>query len=322
MKRLLLSLLATVLLLCMSVNVLASGIYYLPDVTKEMSSASYWSEDDEVLMTYEEILEANKRIIEQKGTNVSDMRNAPLTVNGFDVNEGVKNSSKADANYYLGWTYLESDKIAIQEDYDVIIENTQNANPKEEQDVLFGIAVERTELRTFPSPVAIWDDPTDIDLDYQYLVGVRVNEPVYITSVSKDGKYYLAKGICCSGWIPAESVAICKDKEEWISAWDITSEDALVVWGDKVYTEMAVTGKETSELMLTMGTVLELAKDIDPNVLIDNRSAYNNYVVWMPIRKEDGSYGKKLTLISEHNDVSIGFLPLTKHNIAKVALKF
>lgn len=322
MKRLIMSLVAISLFLFTSVNVLASGIYYLPDVTGEMSSPSYWSEDNEVLMSYEDILKANQKIVEQKGTNVIDLYNVPLTVNGFDVNEGVKKSSKADADYYLGWTYLESDKLATEEDFDVIIENTQNANPQKEQKVLFGIAVERTELRTFPSPVAIWDDPADADLDYQYLVGVRVNEPVYITSVSKDGKYYLAKGRCCSGWIPAESVAICKDKEEWLSAWDIPSEDALVVWGDKMYTETAVTGKETSELMLTMGTVLRLAEDIDPNVLIDNRSAYNNYVVWIPIRKEDGSYDRKLTLISEHNKVNMGYLPLTKHNIAKVALEF
>ena len=70
--------------------------------------------------------------------------------------------------------------------------------------------------------------------------------------------------------------------------------------------------------MLTMGTVLELAKDVNPNGLIDNRAAYNNFVVWIPIRNDDGTYSKKLTLISEHKKVSAGFLPLTKANISKV----
>ena len=110
------------------------------------------------------------------------------------------------------------------------------------------------------------------------------------------------------------------DKEEWLSAWDFAHEDALVVWGDKVYTEYSNSGKETSELMLTMGTVLEIAKNINPNELIDLRSAYNNHVVWMPIRNDDGSYSKKLTLISESEDVSVGYLPLTKYNISRVAL--
>ena len=145
-----------------------------------------------------------------------------------------------------------------------------------------------------------------------------MNEPVVITSKSKDGKYYLAKSICCSGWIPSDAVAICKDKNEWISAWDIKTDDALVVWGDKVYTETSVTGAKTSDLMLTMGTVLELAKNINPNELIDNRSAYNNFVVWTPVRNDDGTYSKKLTLISEHKKVSVGYLPFTKANISKV----
>ena len=318
-KRIISIIFAVTLSLNITVNALASGAHYFPDVTSEMSSPSYWSEENEILMNYEEIVKLNEEILSQNGTNMNDLRNAPLTVDGFAVNEAVMRSSKADANYYLGWTYLQNDKKATQEDYDALIENTQNKKPEKEQKVLFGIAVKRTELRTFPSPVAIWDDPKDIDLDYQYLVGVRVNEPVYITSVSKDGKYYLAKGNSCSGWISADSVAICKDKEEWISAWDISPEDALVVWGDKVYTEMSASGRETSQLMLPMGTVLKLAKDIDPNVLIDNRAAYNNYVVWIPIKKADGSFEEKLTLISENNDVSVGFLPLTKQNIVKVA---
>lgn len=301
-----------------TVNVLASGAYYLPYVTGEMSSPSFWSDETDVLMSYDEIETLNKEIISTTGTNMYDLKNQSEVVNGIKLNESLLKSSTADAEYYLGWTYLESDEKATQADYNKMIENTQNPDAKEEQAVLYGIATERTALRAFPSEVAIWDEVTDTDFDYQYLVSIRVNEPVIITSKSKDGNFYLAKNVCCSGWIPAESVAICKDKEEWISAWDIKNEDALVVWGDKVFTETTIIGEKTSDLLLTMGTVLELANDIDPNVLIDNRAAYNNYVVWMPIRNEDGSYAKKLTLISEHEDVHVGYLPFTKANIAKV----
>ena len=106
---------------------------------------------------------------------------------------------------------------------------------------------------------------------------------------------------------------------EWLSAWDFPSEKTLVVYDDKVYTEMSLSGAQTSNLLLTMGTALELADIENPNILIDNRAAYQNYAVWVPIRNEDGSYAKKLTLIPEHADVSAGYLPLTEKNIAKVA---
>ncbi|MBO5935431.1 MAG: SH3 domain-containing protein, partial [Clostridia bacterium] len=269
-------------------------------------------------MSYDEIENLNEETISAQGTNMYDLKNLPEVVDGVALNEAIKKSSQADAAYYLGWTYLESKEKATQEDYDKIIENTQNPDAKKEQKVLYGIATKRTELRTFPTPVAIWDDPADSDFDYQYLVSVRVNEPVVITSKSKDGNYYLAKSICCSGWIPADSVAICKDKDEWISAWDIKNEDALIVWGDKVFTETSIVGADRSDLMLTMGTVLELAKDVNPNELIDNRAAYNNYAVWVPVRNDDGTYSKKLTLISEHKKVYAGYMPLTKENISKV----
>ena len=269
-------------------------------------------------MSYEEIVKLNEKTISEKGTNMYDLKNQPEVIDGIALNEAILKSSEADAAYYLGWTFFESEIKATRENYDKLIENTQNADAKKEQQVLYGVATKRTELRTFPSPVAIWDDPADSDFDYQYLVSIRVNEPVVITSKSKDGKYYLAKSICCSGWIPADAVAICKDKDEWISAWDIKKEDALIVWGDKVFTETSIVGAKTSDLMLTMGTVLELAKDINPDELIDNRSAYNNYVVWVPVRDDEGAYSKKLTLISQNENVNAGYMPLNKANISKV----
>lgn len=311
---------SALLLSAFALNSLVSGVNYLPDVTKDMSSFSYWADETEVFMSYEEIKELNKKTIAAKGTNMYDLANLPDTVNGVSLNEALKKSSGADAAYFLTWTYLENGERAIQEDFDRMIENTQNPDAKENQAVLYGIATKRTHLRALPTDEALLDSPSDPDTDNQYLVGIRVNEPVVITSKSKDGKYYLAKNVCCSGWIPSDCVAICKDKEEWLTAWDIDNEDALVVWGDKVYTEYSNAGKETSELMLTMGTVLRLADDVNPNDLTDLRAAYNNHVVWMPVRNEDGSYSKKLTLISESEAVFEGYLPLTKQNIAKVAL--
>ena len=300
-------------------QVCASGISYLPDVTAEMSETSYWTENDDLLMTYKEIEELNALTISSKGTNMYNLKNQPETTDGIALNERIKNSSLADASYYLGWTYPGNEKLAEQADYDILIENTQNPNPLKEQPVKYAVAVRRTELRAFPSDIPIWDDPTDKECDYQYLTSIRVNEPLVITSVSSDGNYYLAKSISCSGWVAAADVALCADKDEWLSAWDFSPEKMLVVYGDKLYTEMSLTGAQTSNLLLTMGTVLELADIENPNELIDNRAAYQNYAVWVPIRNEDGSYAKKLTLIPEHADVSEGYLQLTEKNIAKVA---
>lgn len=298
----------------------AEAIKYLPDVTKEMLQPEYWADGEDVLMTMDEIELQNSRTISTKATCMYDLKNQPEFVNTKDLNKALLTSTQADIEYYLGWTYLESTKIAKESDFARIKANTQNPNPKKQDKVRYAVAVKRTHLHTFPSHIAIWDDPSDPECNYQYLSGVNVNEPLVITSVSKDEKFYLAKSICCSGWVPSEDVAICKDKAEWLSAWDIPSEKSLVVYDDKVRTEMSVTGSERSELLLSLGTVLELAEDVDPNELIDNRAAYQNYVVYMPVRNDDGSYTKKLTLIAENEKVSAGYLPMTEKNIVTVVL--
>ena len=168
-------------------QVCASGISYLPDVTAEMSETSYWTENDDLPMTYKEIEGLNALTISSKGTNMYDLKNQPETTDGIALNERIKNSSLADASYYLGWTYPGNEKLAEQADYDILIENTQNPNPLQEQPVKYAVAVRRTELRAFPSYIPIWDDPTDKECDYQYLTSIRVNEHLAINSVCSDG---------------------------------------------------------------------------------------------------------------------------------------
>ena len=116
-------------------------------------------------------------------------------------------------------------------------------------------------------------------------------------------------------------MAICADKEEWLSAWDLPSEQLLVVYGNKEYTDQSLSTPETARRMLTQGTALELVTDLAPDTLVGNRSPYHNYVVYLPVRNEDGSYQKMMALIPETADVSVGYLPLTEENIAMVALQ-
>ena len=202
-----------------------------------------------------------------------------------------------------------------------MIDNCYDRKAKTNMPVRYGIAVERTTLQVFPSENPIWDDPNDPDFNYQYLSAVCVNDPLLIYTTSRDGKYYLARSRDCSGWIPAEDVAICVNKEEWLSAWNLPSEKLLVVYGSKVYTDDSNSAPETAKRMLTQGTALKLVSGLEPDQLVNNRYPYHNYVVYLPVRLEDGSYEKRMALLPETAEVSIGYLPLTQENIAMVALQ-
>ena len=128
------SIITILLILCTTVNCAAYGAYYLPDVTSEMSSPSFWTDETDVLLSFDEIDKLNAETIQTKGTNMYDLKNLPDVVDGISLNEAIKKSSQADAQYYLGWTYLESTEKATQEDYDKIIEHNIVIRSRKEAD--------------------------------------------------------------------------------------------------------------------------------------------------------------------------------------------
>lgn len=192
------------------------------------------------------------------------------------------------------------------------------------RDYKFAVCTTRASLTVYPSTQPIQDDKYDVDFDYNYLTQVKVNEPLILRTKSRlleDGSfYYSAITMCGEGWIPADCVAICKDKNEWLDAWNHPADQMLVVLDDKIWTEESNTQPETSKRKLSMGTRLQLATDEESKGQIGGRTAHNNYVVWMPVRKDDGKYEKKLALISENREVSEGTPDLTVENVMKVAL--
>ena len=166
---------------------------YMPDVTAEMSAPKYWSElqadPSAVLMTPEEIAAQNAANIAAPGTQMFDLKNLPETIDGVAQRDALQRSGKADADYYLGWTFQTDGSSADQAFYDAMVANMADPGALAEQPLRYAVAVNRTTLHTFPSDEQILDDPADPEFDYQHLTGVRVNEPLVIYAESADGAF-------------------------------------------------------------------------------------------------------------------------------------
>lgn len=300
-------------------------VTYFPDVTAAMTSPDYWSaksaNSDAVLLTTAQIEQANRKYVSAKDTNMNDLKAEAATFDGIARNEAVVKSAKADKEHYMGWTFKADGSEADDAFYDSLIANCTDPKATRQMPVRYGIVTGYTLLRTFPSDQRITDDPADTDFDYEGLSAVRVNEPLLIYTTSADGKYYMAKSQLLSGWVDVNDVAICKDRNEWLEAWDIPASETLVVYGAKVYTETSLFAPEVSQKMLTQGTVLRSVAVTDPNTLVNNRAAYYNHVAVLPVRNADGSYRAAQTLISQSRKVSEGYLPMTRSNILKVAFE-
>lgn len=328
MKR---TLMALLLAFCLTVSLFvpiaahaAAPVGYLPGVTAEMTDPAFWTalmeDPDRLMATAEEIAQVNVAALTTEGSNMHDLRNLDETFDGVARCESLRQGAAADAKYYLGWTYDETGKKLEQADFDRIIANCADRSASRNMRVRYGVSVTRALLVTFPYDGQILDDPVDFDFDYQALVGIRVNEPVAVFTTSADGKFYQVFTSCCSGWVRVEDIAICKDREEWLSAWDIPAEKRLVFCGDRMYTDYSKTTPETANRLITMGTVLERMDEQKTGALVINRLPLHNYAVYLPVRNQDGSYRKAPALINAREKVSEDFLPLTGRNLASVAL--
>ncbi len=301
----------------------AAPVQYLPDVTPEMAEPSFWAaleaEPDRLLADAAGIAAVNAAALATEDCNMYDLRNLPDTFNGVERCAALRRSVASDADYYVGWTYAADGKKTTDAFFAPMLKNCDDPNASEEMPVRWGIAVNRALLITFPSERRLLSSPSDTDFDYQALVGIRVNEPVAIYTTSADGKFYQVVTSCCSGWVRTEDIAICADREEWLSAWDIPADRRLVFYGDRMYTEYSNTSASTSNRLLTMGTVLERLDSLASGALVTNRLPLHNYAVYLPIRDEAGRYAKIPALVNAREKVSEDYLPLTARNIAMVA---
>ena len=325
LKKALVPAFCAAVILCLPLSApAASPVGYMPGVTEEMAEPAFWSglagDPDALLATPEDIARFNAAALATEGSGMHDLRNLPETYNGLTRREALMKGAQDDANYLLGWTWDQNGEKFTQEYYERIMANCADPDAAEEMPLRYGVAVNRALLMVYPWDGQILDDPVDFDFDYQALVGVRVNEPVAVFATSADGKYYHVFSSCCSGWVRAEDIALCRDREEWLSAWDIPAEKRLVFWGDRMYTDYSNTAPQTSCRMITMGTVLERMDETDPDALTINRLPLHNYAVYLPVRNEDGSYGKTPALINARERVSEDYLPLTPANLSKVVL--
>lgn len=306
-------------------------VAYLDNVTADMSNPTFWSdkmkEPDKILADADAIAAINKSILETSATNTNDLAAwTATTFNGVTMAANLKKSAQSDANYLysVGSTYDQNGKkcSTIAEVYGDMIDNCVDESATESMPVQYGIITTRTVIRNFPSFGTLYDDPSDPDFDNMFQTSLNVNEPVIIRARSNDKKFFHVVAECSQGWVAAEDLAICKDRDEWLDAWQFDADQTLVVYDDKIMTETSYYAPEVSKRELSMGTTLKLADKSEWTARIINRAPYNNHVVWMPVRNDDGSFKKELALISENRRVSEGFLPLTSANISMVALNF
>jgi len=303
----------------------ASAVVRMPDVSKEMTKASYWSDKqpdaDAVLADRSTIDQLNQDGIDADGTMLQPLKDAAERFYTKEEQQRLKGGVEGDLAYFLsvGAEDVEGNALTEEEAAEIAANcPTDGSTPQIASG--YAIVTTHTTMRNLPTDRMMGETPGDADDDNLYLSMLRVNEPLLVRAASVDGKFLLCISSCLQvSWVPTEDVAICKDRDEWLEAWDIPEGEELVVTGYKVRTEQSRVTKNTANRLLYMGTVLQRVDKEDARELVGTRSIYNNHVCYLPVRDDDGNYSRELALIAESEKVSEGFLPLTSENISKVA---
>ena len=321
-KRLLCMLLA----LLLATGVLSPGAWasvaLLPNVSEEMTDPGFWTREtedaDTVLATADEIRALNQQIVEEPACMMPDLHAEPKPLDAAALRREIWAAAFMDASGQMLTHYYDGEGNELS-GTDLLAMLDQIGETGAEDVLRYGICVRRADLRALPGDAFATDEQGDLNYNYYQLYGVRINEPLLVRALSKDRAYYYCDTECCSGWLPADCVAICADRGEWLNAWDIPSEEAIVVTDGKIYLETTNVNAETSDVMLTIGTVLRRIADEEYDPLVTGRASIHNYPVWLPIRQADGSYARTMALISQNKNVSEGYLPLTTNNILRLA---
>lgn len=325
MKKALSVILAAVIALgaMLSLNVFAeSNVTYPAGITEEMCNPSYWydkgiGDGDKVLMTTDEIAAVNQAAIDGAGTNVIDLFNIKDT---YDATK--QKNSLAGTAIPTRDLYIDGQKINNSEYFGKMITAIKETGYEGTCQTQFAVCTTHADLKSFPTGDIIGYRAADPDDEYESSA-LCVNEPFAIRQKCEiDGKtFYWGYSLNCSGWVCADDFAICRDRSEWLEAcrFDLDGDDFLVVTQDKIVTEPSLLAPYSSEVKLTFGTILRLVPEDEIPLLIGERGAWNNYVVYLPTRDENGMYEAKPALISQHCDVHIGFLPFTQANLLNVS---
>lgn len=288
----------------------------VPGLRPEMLYPEFWiartPDADELLLTWAQVAEYNRATV-AKAPTLFDLRAYPDTVSGAEIKTKIEELSRIPS----GARYFHDGRRVTAGDYQGYIDNIGYAGIPEKIEVRWGLAARRDLLRSFPTPVAVFNSSRDPEVDMFAETVLYPGEPVAVLHASSDGKWLLVQKYNYLAWAPADQIAL-GTREEVLSYAE--NDKFLVVTGAKVRTVHDPVTPALSEMEFDMGSRIPLATQ--PVSEVDRMGTDYCFTVLVPLRRADGTLEIRPALIPRSADVNLGYLPYTRANIIRQAFKF
>lgn len=183
----------------------------------------------------------------------------------------------------------------------------------------WGLAVQRTDLRAFPTALRVFSTPGDTDIDRFQESALFPGDAVAVLHESRDRQWLFVASERYTAWVRAEHIAT--GTRDTVLGY-ARREPYVVVTGASVRTTYTPEEPRVSSLQLDMGLRLPLRTDLDPTRPVNGQHPFASHVVDLPVRAADGSLEIVPALVPRSADVSPDYLPLTPANLIRQAFKF
>ena len=292
-------------------------------IKPEMMQPGYWIKEDssKVLMTPDEIAQFNRNnrgvITAGDKTKFPKLDEFEETLDGKVLRSFLTDCAKA-APKDPSKLYLNG-KPTTDEYWKELIALSNIDGIPEKISVRFGFTTKRMTIRLFPTEDRVFEKTSDRYYDAMIFSECMPYMPVAVLHESTDVKYLYVVFDSYAAWVRKDAVALCKDISDWKARQN--PGQWLVVTGREIRLGNDPYSSKTSNLVLPMGTKMELVPANKAPKSTHQRTTYGDYVVKVPTRDSEGNIKDEYVLIPVSDDVNVGYLPLTSENIVRQAFK-
>ena len=290
----------------------------VPGLSEAQLSPDYWldalAEPDRIILTPAQIAQQNARMVAEE-PSIFDLEALPARLSGDQVSGWIQDLASLPTRDLIDeqGRKVEADVLAA-----IGANRALDAVPAD-QTTRYGMAVQRADLRAFPTRLRVFHSADDSDIDRFQESALFPGDPLVITHESADGEWLFVLSQRYAAWIERQYVA--EGARDAVLAWG-RSDAFLVVTGATAHTVYTPENPRVSDVRLEMGLRVPVLEDWPPLDPVNGQLASAHHVIQLPVRNDDGTLAFEPALLPRSADVANDYLPLTEANLIRQSFKF
>ena len=212
----------------------------------------------------------------------------------------------------------EAGKPVARATLDTIIANRGMDAIPANQPTRFGMVVQRTALRAFPTDLRVFNRQGETDIDRFQESALFPGDPVVVVHASSDAQWLFVVSARYAAWVAADAIA---EGDRTSVLGYAARAPYRIVTGAKPRTLFTREESRLSELQLDMGVRIPLA-NLPPDKPVNGQHPYASWILDLPVRGSDGRLGFAPALLQRNADSASDYLPLTRANLIRQSFKF